>query len=175
MKAHPVRSTLTRTTLIAAGICLALPAYSQDPMLEEIVVTAQKREQNLQDVPISVNVVTGRKMDEVGLKKLDDLQNYVPNLTMSETGIGNNIYIRGIGSGINPGFEQSSSMFVDGVHYGRGQLARSPLFDMSRVEVLRGAQSILFGQNSIAGAISFSTAQPSQEFAGAGSAPFQPI
>ncbi len=172
MNAHSRRLTLTRSTLIAAGIWLALPAQAQQ--LVEIVVTAQKREQNLQDVPISVNVVTGRKMDEVGLKKLDDLQNYVPNLTMSETGIGNNIYIRGIGSGINPGFEQSSSMFVDGVHYGRGQLARSPLFDMSRVEVLRGPQSILFGKNSIAGAISLTTARPTDDFEGSVSALYEP-
>ncbi|MEM1090837.1 MAG: TonB-dependent receptor [Pseudomonadota bacterium] len=174
MKSTPVRSALTRTTLLATGIWLALPAQAQDPMLEEIVVTAQKREQSLQDVPISVNVVTGRKMEDVGLKKIDDLQNYVPNLTMSETGIGNNIYIRGIGSGINPGFEQSSSMFVDGVHYGRGQLARAPLFDMARVEVLRGPQSILFGKNSIAGAISLTTAQPTQEFEGQVSALYEP-
>lgn len=168
------RSPIARMTLLATGISLALSANAQDAMLEEIVVTAQKREQNLQDVPISVNVVTGSKMEEVGLKKIDDLQNYVPNLTMSETGIGNNIYIRGIGSGINPGFEQSSAMFVDGVHYGRGQLARSPLFDMSRVEVLRGPQSILFGKNAIAGAISLTTARPTQEFEGSVSALYEP-
>ena len=153
---------------------LGAAAQAQETYLEEVVVTAQKREQSLQDVPISVNVIGGDKLDEVAIKKIDDLQAYVPNLVMSETGIGNNIYIRGIGSGINPGFEQSSAMFVDGVHYGRGQLYRAPLFDMNRIEVLRGPQSILFGKNAIAGAISLTTAAPTDEFEGSVSLLYEP-
>ena len=85
---------------------------------------------------------------------------------MSETGIGTNIYIRGIGSGINPGFEQSVGMYFDGVSYGRAQLSRAPFLDLARVEVLRGPQNILFGKNSIAGALSLISARPSQEFEG---------
>jgi outer membrane receptor protein involved in Fe transport len=97
---------------------------------------------------------------------VEDLQAYVPNLTMSETGIGTNIYIRGIGSGINPGFEQSVGMYFDGVSYGRAQLTRAPFLDLERVEVLRGPQNILFGKNSIAGALSLISARPGQEFEG---------
>lgn len=155
-------------------LALAGGATAQDSILEEMVVTAQKREQSLQDVPISVNVIGGEKLDEAGIKKIDDLQAYVPNLVMSETGIGNNIYIRGIGSGINAGFEQSAAMFVDGVHFGRGQLYRAPLFDMNRIEVLRGPQSILFGKNAIAGAISITTAAPTEEFEGSASMLYEP-
>ncbi|MDJ0654836.1 MAG: TonB-dependent receptor [Xanthomonadales bacterium] len=166
------RNKLTRAIAIATGSLIMLPAFGQN--LEEIVVTATKREQSLQDVPISVNVVTGAKMEEAGIDRIEDLQDYVPNLVMSETGIGNNIYIRGIGSGINPGFEQSAASFVDGVHYGRGQLYRAPIFDMERVEVLRGPQSILFGKNSIAGAISISTAKPTSEKEGYVSALYEP-
>ena len=121
-----------------AGLSLANVAPAQDTgafVLEEIIVTAQKREQSLQDVPISVNVMTGDRINEAGINNIENLSAYVPNLTMSETGIGNNIYIRGIGSGINPGVEQSSAMFVDGIHYGRGQLYRAPRFDVQRVEV----------------------------------------
>jgi outer membrane receptor protein involved in Fe transport len=160
----------------AVGLGLNSQASAQQGavILEELVVTAQKREQTLQEVPISVDVLSGDKMNEVGINQVQDLQAFVPNLTMSETGIGNNIYIRGIGSGINPGVEQSSAMFVDGVHYGRGQLYRAPLFDMQRIEVLRGPQSILFGKNSIAGAISLTTAQPTDEFEGEVSVLYEP-
>ncbi|WP_339339785.1 Plug domain-containing protein, partial [uncultured Oceanicoccus sp.] len=92
-------------------------------VLEEVIVTSQLRAESLQDVPISVTAVSGAKMMEAGIDKIEDLQSYVPNLTMSETGIGTNIYIRGIGSGINQGFEQSTGMYVDGVSYGRAQLS----------------------------------------------------
>ncbi len=167
---------LYRALGAAVGLGLTAIAVAQQPsvILEEVVVTAQKREQTLQEVPISVNVISGDKINQAGINRIQDLQALVPNLTMSETGIGNNIYIRGIGSGINPGFEQSSAMFVDGIHYGRGQLYRAPMFDMQRVEVLRGPQSILFGKNSIAGAINITTAQPTDEFEGSVSALYEP-
>jgi outer membrane receptor protein involved in Fe transport len=118
--------------------------------------------------------VLGAKLAEAGIDKIEDLQAYVPNLTMSETGIGTNIYIRGIGSGINQGFEQSTGMYVDGVSFGRAQLSRAPFLDLERVEVLRGPQNILFGKNSIAGALSIITAKPSDEFEGSVSALYEP-
>lgn len=167
--ARGLRVCFTLNLLIAGSYVLGQPL-----VLEEIIVTSQLREQTLKDVPISVNVVSGTKLEEGGLERLEEIQAYVPNLTMSETGVGNNIYIRGIGSGINPGFEQSVAMFVDGVHYGRGQLYRAPLFDMERVEVLRGPQSTLFGKNSIAGAISLETRRPTQDFEGRISALYEP-
>ncbi|HCS26984.1 MAG TPA: hypothetical protein DIW43_06000, partial [Spongiibacteraceae bacterium] len=116
-------------------------------VLEEVVVTAQLREQSLQDVPVSVSAISGDKLMEAGLARIEDLQAYVPNFTMSESGIGTDIYIRGIGSGENQGFEQSVGMYVDGISYGRAQLARAPFLDLSRVEVLRGPQNILLGKN----------------------------
>lgn len=147
---------------------------AQPLALEEIIVTAQKRTQSLQDVPVSVNVMTGSKLSEIGLNKIEDLQAYVPNLTMSETGIGTNIYMRGIGSGINQGFEQSVGMYVDGVYYGRSQLSRAPFLDLERVEVLRGPQNILYGKNSVAGAMSLITANPAQDFEGSVSLSYEP-
>lgn len=134
--------------------------------LEEVVVTAQKREQGIQDVPISVNALSGQKMRDAGITNLETMSAYVPNLTMNQTGIGTVIAIRGISSGVNQGFEQSVGQYVDGVYYGRAQLARAPFMDLQRVEVLRGPQSILFGKNSIAGAISMTTAKPTAEFEG---------
>ena len=147
----------------------ATTAFAQDDgraLLDEITVTAAYREQGLQDVPVSVSAVTGDMIANVGLQKVEDIQFLVPNFTMTETGISTNIFIRGIGSGINQAFEQSVGTYIDGVYYGRAQQARAPFLDLERVEVLRGAQSILFGKNSVAGALNITTAKPSQEFEG---------
>ena len=93
-----------RRSALAAAVSVAATPLFAAPALEEVIVTATLRAESLQDVPVSVNAVSGDKMAEAGIAKVEDLQAYVPNLTMSETGIGTNIYIRGIGSGINPGF-----------------------------------------------------------------------
>ena len=167
------RFTWGRAAVLGA-LCFSTGAMAQPLALEEIIVTAQKRTQSLQDVPVSVNAITGTKLSEAGLNKIEDLQAYVPNLTMSETGIGTNIYMRGIGSGINQGFEQSVGLYVDGVYYGRSQLSRAPFLDLERVEVLRGPQNILYGKNSVAGAMSLITANPTQDFEGSVSVLFEP-
>ncbi|MBU0538895.1 MAG: TonB-dependent receptor [Gammaproteobacteria bacterium] len=159
--------------VLAVGLC-ANPALYAAPALEEVLVTATLRTESLQDVPVSVNAMAGEKMQEAGIDKIEDLQAYVPNLSMSETGIGTNIYIRGIGSGINPGFEQSVGMYFDGVSYSRAQLTRAPFLDLARVEVLRGPQNILYGKNSIAGALSLVSARPGQEQEGMVSALYEP-
>ncbi|MEZ5566571.1 MAG: TonB-dependent receptor plug domain-containing protein [Gammaproteobacteria bacterium] len=83
---------------------------------------------------------------------------------MSETGIGTNLYVRGIGSGINQGFEQSVGLYIDDVYYGRAQLTRAPFMDTAQAEALRGPQAILLGNNSIAGALNFTTAKPTGLF-----------
>ena len=105
---------------------------------------------------------------------MEDLQAYVPNLTMTEAGLGTSIYIRGIGSGENQGFEQSVGTYIDGIYYGRAQLSRAPFLDLAQVEVLRGPQNILYGKNSIGGAISVKTANPSDDFEGLVSVTYEP-
>ncbi len=132
--------------------------------LEVIQVTAQKRSEDVQKTPISINVLGADDLKEKGIEKIDDLQYSVPNLHMTETGISTQIYMRGIGTGNNQGFEQSVGQYIDGVHYGRQQLLRMPFLDLERVEVLKGPQSILFGKNSVAGALNLSSAQPTQDF-----------
>jgi len=136
------------------------------PVLEEITVTAAYREQGLQDVPVSISAVTGETITEAALQKAEDIQFLVPNFTLTETGIGTNAFVRGIGSGINQAFEQSVGTYVDGVYFGRAQQWRAPFLDIERVEVLRGPQSILFGKNSVAGALNITTAKPTDEFEG---------
>lgn len=139
-------------------------AQDSDGRLEEIIVTSQKRAQSLQDVPISVAAVTGDKLAEAGIENLDDLTAYLPNIHFTESGLSTQVRVRGIGSDNSQGFEQSVGMYIDGIYYGRAQLFRTPMMDMERVELLRGPQSILFGKNSIAGALNLSTAKPTEEF-----------
>ena len=153
--------------IIAPTVLMAQDDDDYDtPILEEIIVTAQQREQSLADVPISVAVIDAETLREQAIEKMADLQFSVPNFTMAESGIGTNVFIRDIGSGNNQGFEQSVGVYVDGIHHGRAQQARAPFFDLERVEVLRGPQSILFGKNSVAGALNLTTAKPTNEFEG---------
>ncbi len=161
---------------LMSGVLTTSNAVSADETitLEEIVVTSQYREQSLKDVPISVSVVSGDFMRKQSIDKMADLQFSVPNFTMAESGIGTNVFIRGIGSGNNQGFEQSVGIYVDGIHHGRAQQSRAPFLDLARVEVLRGPQSILFGKNSVAGALNITTAKPTEEFEGSVSVSYEP-
>ena len=152
------------TVLANDAADLATTAVTDTARLQEVVVTATRREESLQDVPVSVNAVSGAELQQNAVVRLQDLQ--LPSLTVQETGIGNNIFIRGIGSGINPGFEQSAGTYVDGVYRGRGQQSRAPMLDVSRLEILRGPQTTLFGKNSVAGAINVTTARPTHDMEG---------
>ena len=160
-----IRKSILVAVALSAAAFQAPVTYAQ-AVLEEIVVTAAYREQGLQEVPVSISAVTGDTMAAAAIQKAEDIQFLVPNFTLTETGIGTNAFIRGIGSGINQAFEQSVGTYVDGVHQGRAQQFRSPFLDIERVEVLRGPQSILFGKNSVAGALNITTAKPTDEFEG---------
>ncbi|MEE4110793.1 MAG: TonB-dependent receptor [Halieaceae bacterium] len=132
-------------------------------MLEEVIVTARKREESLQSVPISISVVDGEWIVDNAVRTFEQLSYSVPNFTVNESPIDTNIFIRGIGSAENQGFEQSVGLFSDGVYWGRARQARSPFFDVERIEVLKGPQGILFGKNTTAGAVSITTARPTAE------------
>ena len=153
--------------ILTAAIPIAAVAQESGQLvLEEIIVTAQKRQETLQDVPISVHVLGSAILNDASLDKIEEIQHYVPNLQMTESGISTQMYIRGIGTGNNQGFEQSVGMYIDGVYYGRQQLIRAPLFDLERIEVLRGPQGVLFGKNTIAGALNMTSAKPTDDFTG---------
>lgn len=142
------------------------PSSTSHRQLEEVVVTAQKRVQTLGDVPVSVTAISADKLNEAGIENLSDLSEYTPNFKLVDSGLVPNVYMRGIGSGSNQGFELSVGIFSDGVHLGRAHQTRAAFMDVERVEVLRGPQSILFGKNAIAGAISLVSARPGEEFEG---------
>lgn len=160
--------------LSALALAAGNLAYAQENMLEEVTVTAQKRAQSLQDVPLSVSAIAGDKLEKSAITDLADLTSYVPNFSKSDTSVGQYLVIRGISSGINQGFEQSVVQFVDDVALGRSNLARMPFMDLERVEVLRGPQNVLFGKNAIGGAISMVTAKPTEEFMARGLLEYTP-
>jgi len=135
-------------------------------VLEEIIVTAQKREQNLQDVPISVVAVSGEYIASQGYGELTDITAALPNVTVNQAALGDVLFIRGIGSGFNIGFEQSVATFIDGVYFGRGLQSRNAFLDVERVEVLRGPQVTFFGNSAIAGALNITTRNPGDELDG---------
>lgn len=133
-------------------------------VLEEIIVTAQKREQSLTDVPISVSALSGEKLRDAGIENLSDLSEYAPNFKLVEGGLVPLIYMRGVGSGSNQGFEMSVGLYNDGIHLGRPHLTLAAFLDVERIEVLKGPQSILFGKNAIAGAMNVTSGQPRDSF-----------
>jgi outer membrane receptor protein involved in Fe transport len=159
--------------------CIASTAMAQsDPgpnglVLDEIIVTATKRPVEIQDAPISLSVVAGDKIEAMGMAELEDLALYIPNVHVAEGGVSPLLFIRGVGSNMNPGFEQSVGTFVDGVYFGRAVYSRASFLDLERVEVLKGPQLTLFGKNTIAGAINITTAQPTEDFEGYVEAAFE--
>lgn len=123
----------------------------------EIVVTAQGREQRLQDVPISATVIGGEALRDANLRNLEELATRLPAVKLTPGPASDLLNIRGVGSGLNSGFEQSVATFVDGVFRGRSRSSRAALFDIARVEVLKGPQTTFFGNNAIAGALNITT------------------
>jgi iron complex outermembrane receptor protein len=164
-----VQRLLGSAAVAVLATAVGVPAFAADAgsgSVEEVVVTAQKREQNVQDVPISMEVVSGTKLAEFHTDTLKELS--IPNLNVGAVGGNDAIYIRGFGSpSQNYGFDQSVSLYVDGVYAGKSRQFMSPFFDIQRVEVLRGPQGALFGKNTAAGAISIVSAQPTSTFQGA--------
>ncbi|MEO0412441.1 MAG: TonB-dependent receptor [Pseudomonadota bacterium] len=142
--------------------------------LEEIMVTARQRTESLQDVPISVSAVSGDFIVRNGVQRLEDLSTTVPNLVVREGFAGETIAIRGFGSNQNPSFEQAVSTFIDGVYFGRAKQSLAAFLDVERLEVLRGPQSTIFGNNAIAGALNLTTTRPGQEMEGYAFASYNP-
>ena len=135
--------------------------------LEEIVVTAQRKAENLLSVPLSISAVSGKTLEATGLKDISALAYDTPGLIASE-GVGyTQLYIRGVGNGIFIGADPSVATFVDDVPRIYGSMVNS-FIDVDRVEVLKGAQGGLYGRNATGGVVNIITRQPSDEFAADG-------
>ena len=154
--------------VLTAGSAQAQTVSNAAPStLEEIVVTAQKREQALQDVPMAVTAMTGATMARAGVVDMAGVANLVPSLKTIEntTPVHQSYRIRGIGSDPNtPTFEPEVGLFVDGVYLPRSGLGVNDLVDIERIEVLEGPQSTLYGKNVAAGVINVVTKAPSRTF-----------
>jgi iron complex outermembrane recepter protein len=154
-------------TALACAIALPCSLAFSDVVLEEIIVTAQKRAQNTQDVPISLTALSSDKLAKAGIDSVKSLDTIAPGLgfTSSLSSAGEGVRVRGIGSaGFNTGVEQSVSVIIDGVVTGSSGSGLSTLWDVERVEVLRGPQGTLFGKNASAGAINVTSKRGSDFF-----------
>ena len=158
---------LHRKAALAAALILAYQApLASAQGLEEVIVTAQKRAQSAQDVPVALTAVSAETIEAMGIQEFSDVTRISPSLTLSS---GNNkqqtsISIRGIGTSVfSIGVEPSVAVIIDNVSQVQPGQALSNLVDIERIEVLRGPQSTLFGKNASAGLVSVTTRNPSEE------------
>ncbi len=157
---------LAMSTAFAGAHALAADASSA-PVLEEIIVTAEKRSQNLQDVPISVVAISAQQVQDAGITNIRNLAILTPGLTVTSEGNEaiTTARIRGIGTvGDNPGLESSVGVNIDGVYRPRNGVAFGDLGEIEQIEVLYGPQGELFGKNNDAGVINVTTKRPSNTF-----------
>ncbi|MCY4343146.1 MAG: TonB-dependent receptor plug domain-containing protein [Gammaproteobacteria bacterium] len=166
-----VRLGIAGLSAFAAAALFTSPAVAQegaqasDRPIEEIIVTSQRRAENMQSVPVAVTAFSGDALDDMGIVDIKGITERTPGFTMGVFNPGQpQYYIRGIGSNEDgAGGDQSVIVFVDEVYIGRSAGSDLDLFDLERVEVLRGPQGTLFGKNVIGGAVSLVTKKPSEE------------
>ena len=157
----------------AVAESIALPQVAPEPVspvvaddevrqIDEIVVTAQKTEQTLQEVPVSVTAVSAEFIKDTGSASLADISLYIPNVRIDADDLGSpQVFIRGFGTNaFNPSFESSVGLVQDEIFFGRAGYFTEALFDVERVEVLRGPQGTLFGKNTVAGVFNVTTRGP---------------
>ena len=178
--------TTTGRALVLSASLLALattaPAFAQDEAAAEeevgaaeIIVTAQKRSERLQEVPIAVTALSGEKLADQGGINLETAQVIIPTLNIQKSGttLNQSLYMRGVGTAtFSIAAEPSVSTVVDGVVYARAGEAFGDLIDIERIEILRGPQGTLFGKNASAGAINIVTKRPGDELGGTAEASF---
>ncbi|MBK8629370.1 MAG: TonB-dependent receptor [Sphingomonadales bacterium] len=168
------RTSTALSAIVLAFSAYAAPAVAQDapdddPALGEIVVTAQKREENLQSVPLAISVIGSEQLDRSGSLTLESAQYMVPSLNFRKAGTTLNqaLFLRGVGTiNFSIAAEPSVAAVLDGVVLSRAGEGFTDLFDVERIEVLRGPQGTLFGKNASAGVVSIVTKRPTDAFEG---------
>jgi iron complex outermembrane receptor protein len=160
--------------LFAACLLLPSSAFAQEGVIEEIIVTAQKREQNLQDIPVSVTAFTGKMIEDLGFRQSVDITAQTPNFNVGypngDTGVPA-LYIRGVGLSDYGVLNQGPiASYVDEVYISSNASQIFQLLDVERVEVLRGPQGTLYGRNATGGAVNYVSRKPTAEWGGWGRA-----
>lgn len=169
MKTQRFGKFALRTIPFLITAACATNAFAQEGM-DEVVVSAQKRTERIQDVPMAISAISGQALENRKIEGAADLQGAIPNLNIVAapvSGLISATSIRGLGTG-QPSIwmDPAIGMYVDGVFVGKNQGALFDMLDLERVEVLRGPQGTLFGRNTLGGAVSFVTRKPSGQFSG---------
>tara|TARA_B100000446_G_scaffold73556_1_gene69525 strand:+ start:1307 stop:1879 length:573 start_codon:yes stop_codon:yes gene_type:complete len=166
----PSQLSLAIALTLGAGGSTHVLAQGEDIFaIEEITVYAQKREQSIMEVPVSVSAYSTEQLEKAQIRDASDLQTLAPSLSVNtSTGSSDTSFtIRGIGTaGNNAGLEQSVGVFIDGVYRGRSGAALTDYVDIAGIEILKGPQGTLFGRNTSAGVVNVRTAQPQYETGG---------
>lgn len=166
------------TTSVLGCTLLAAPTYAQssDPVpagndeqggLTDIIVTARKREESAQSVPVAITAISEKTIELRDITSIEKIANTTPSLTVGRASNGSSaqLTLRGIGSSSTSiGIEQSVAVVVDGVYYGQGRIIEEGFFDLAGVEILKGPQVLFFGKNATAGVISIKTADPTPDW-----------
>ncbi|MCY3838883.1 MAG: TonB-dependent receptor plug domain-containing protein, partial [Gammaproteobacteria bacterium] len=179
--------TPARSCILSASMALfsvVCPAFAEDespavtaqdsrPTIEEVIVTAQKREESLQDTPVAVTAFTSRAIEERGIEDISEIAGFAPNLVFDTTSpisglsSGAIVFIRGIGnSDFSLTTDPGVGIYVDGVYVSRSAGGVLDVLDIERIEVLRGPQGTLFGRNTMGGAVNITARKPGDEFRG---------
>ena len=155
-------ATVAACAAPGAALAQSAPDGAAATAVDDIVVTARKREEALQDVPISVQVFGSAALEQAGIKDFSEIAYRVPGLKLSaERAVDTELFIRGIGSDIQgAGADGAVGIFVDGVYMSRGTGAQLDLYDLERVEVLKGPQALRFGKSVVGGLINYVTKKP---------------
>jgi iron complex outermembrane receptor protein len=160
-------------SLVIGALCTTtgIASQAQSLTLEEVIVTAQKRAQSLQDVPIAVSALNSSSMADAGIQTMEDVSRHIPSLEVqtATSTVSTSFRLRRVGNlGNIPSFEPAVGVFIDGAFRSRSFFGTGELFDLDRMEILRGPQSTLYGKNTTAGVIGIYTAAPSDEFTASG-------
>lgn len=169
MISRNIHHKLLSLAIATTSVCLPTAVYAQtSAALEEVLVTARRREESLQDVPVAVTTFSSKNLEIAGAADISEIANATPSVTL-EPSRGTNTtltaFIRGVGQQ-DPlaGFEQGVALYLDDVYLARPQGALLDIYDVERIEVLRGPQGTLYGRNAVGGAIKYVTKRLPEEF-----------
>ena len=169
-KEYPWVSVLSLAVAAALVAAAPAPVLAQGAVLEEVVVTARKRAESLQETPLAVTALDASALREAGVRNLADLNTLAPNIDVVEangTAPLASVYIRGVGQrNTGENIDSGVGIYIDDVYLGRPDGALLDLNDVQSVQVLRGPQGTLFGKNTTGGALVFTTNKPVEEFEG---------